>query len=119
MKRRALATDRAVLILLAAVLAVALLLVISIATPFGLSGYVANAIGQLAAFAVLALSLDLIWGYPGILSLGHGLFFAVGGYVVAMHLLKHSYEVAGRVPDFMQFMGWSEFPFYWAGFGFF
>ena len=114
-----LASDRAFLLLLAAVLAVALLLVISIATPFGLSAYLSNAIGQLAAFAVLALSLDLIWGYLGILSLGHGLFFGIGGYVVAMHLLKHSYEVTGRVPDFMQFMGWSEFPFYWAGFGFF
>ena len=114
-----LASDRAFLLLLAAVLSVALLLIISIATPFGLSAYLSNAIGQLAAFAVLALSLDLIWGYLGILSLGHGLFFGIGGYVVAMHLLKHSYEVTGRVPDFMQFMGWSEFPFYWAGFGFF
>jgi urea transport system permease protein len=114
-----LASDRAFLLLLATVLAVALLLIISIATPFGLSAYLSNAIGQLAAFAVLALSLDLIWGYLGILSLGHGLFFGIGGYVVAMHLLKHSYEVTGRVPDFMQFMGWSEFPFYWAGFGFF
>src|SRR5260221_14536518 len=111
-------SDRPFLIVLAAVLAVALMLVISIATPFGLSAYLANAIGQLATFALLALSLDLIWGYLGILSLGHGLFFGIGGYVVAMHLLKHSYEVTGRVPDFMQFMGWSEFPFYWAGFGF-
>jgi urea transport system permease protein len=114
-----LASDRAFLIALVAVLAVALLLVVSFVTPFGLSAYLANAIGQLAAFAVLALSLDLIWGYLGILSLGHGLFFAIGGYVVAMHLLKHSYELTGRVPDFMQFMGWSEFPFYWTGFGFF
>src|SRR3982074_1600869 len=114
-----LASDRAFLLLLAAVFAVALLLIISIATPFGLSAYLSNAIGQLAAFAVLALSLDLIWGYLGILSLGHGLFFGIGGYVVAMHLLKHSHEVTGKVPDFMQFMGWSEFPFYWAGLGFF
>jgi urea transport system permease protein len=114
-----LSSDRAFLFLLAAVLAVALLLVISLLTPFGLSAYLANAVGQLAAFAVLALSLDLIWGYLGILSLGHGLFFGIGGYVVAMHLLKHSWEVTGKVPDFMQFMGWHEFPFYWAGFGFF
>jgi len=101
------------------VLAVALLLVISIAVPFGLSAYIANAIGQLATFAVMALSLDLIWGYLGILSLGHGLFFGIGGYVAAMYLLKHSYEVTGKVPDFMQFMGWTALPFYWAGFGFF
>jgi urea transport system permease protein len=116
---KSLAADRPFLILLAAALAVALLLVISMATPFGVSAYLANAIGQLAAFAVLALSLDLIWGYLGILSLGHGLFFGIGGYVIAMHLLKHSHEVSGKVPDFMQFMGWSEFPLYWAGFGFF
>jgi urea transport system permease protein len=112
-------TDRPFLIVLAAVLAAALLLVISVAIPFGLSAYLANAIGQLAAFAVLALSLDLIWGYLGILSLGHGLFFGIGGYVAAMYLLKHSFEVTGKVPDFMQFMGWTSFPFYWAGFGYF
>lgn len=112
-------SDRPFLIVLAAVLAVGLLLVISIAVPFGLSAYLANAIGQLATFAVLALSLDLIWGYLGILSLGHGLFFGIGGYVAAMYLLKHSYEITGKVPDFMQFMGWTSLPFYWAGFGFF
>jgi urea transport system permease protein len=115
---RSLGSDRPFLILLAVVLATAPLLAISIAIPFGLSPYLANAIGQLATFAVLALSLDLIWGYLGILSLGHGLFFGIGGYVVAMHLLKHSYEVTGKVPDFMQFMGLKEFPFYWAGLGY-
>lgn len=107
------------LCLLAALLVVAFVLVFSGVTPFGVSAYLANVIGQLAAFAVLALALDLIWGYLGILSLGHGLFFGIGGYVVAMHLLKHSHEVTGKVPDFMQFMGWTEFPFYWTGFGFF
>jgi urea transport system permease protein len=112
-------SDRPFLIVLAVVLAAALLLVIAIAVPFGLSAYLANAIGQLAAFAVLALSLDLIWGYLGILSLGHGLFFGIGGYVVAMYLLKHSFEVTGKVPDFMQFMAWTAFPFYWSGFGYF
>jgi urea transport system permease protein len=116
---RLLGSDRPFLILLAVVAATGLLLAISIVTPLGVSGYLANAIGQLAAFAVLALALDLIWGYLGILSLGHGLFFGIGGYVVAMHLLKRSYQATGKVPDFMQFMGWSEFPFYWAGLGFF
>ncbi len=97
----------AVLAAVAALIAVA---------PELLSPYLVNSAGQLAAFALLAVSLDLIWGYAGILSLGHGLYFAIGGYVVAMHLLKHGLAVTGRVPDFMQFMGWSEFPFYWAGF---
>lgn len=114
-----LASDRPFLCLLVIVCAVAVLLAGSAFSAVGLSPYLANAIGQLAAFAVLALSLDLIWGYLGILSLGHGLFFSIGGYVVAMYLLKHGYEVTGKVPDFMQFMGWTELPFYWAGFGFF
>ncbi|MGA0564404.1 urea ABC transporter permease subunit UrtC [Ancylobacter sp. VNQ12] len=101
------------------------LLVVAVAMPafsgtsLELSRYLVNAIGQLAAFAVLAVSLDLIWGYLGILSLGHGLFFAMGGYVMAMYLLKHSFVATGTVPDFLQFMGWREFPFYWAGFEFF
>ena len=112
-----LGSDKPFLCLLLIVLAVAMLLAGSAFTSAGLSPYLANAIGQLAAFAVLAISLDLIWGYLGILSLGHGLFFGIGGYVVAMYLLKHSYEATGRVPDFMQFMGWTELPFYWAGFG--
>jgi urea transport system permease protein len=112
-------SDRPFLVVVAMLAAVAALLCISAALPFGLSAYLANTIGQLAAFAVLALSLDLIWGYLGILSLGHGLFFSIGGYTIAMYLLKHSFEVTGKVPDFMQFMGWTSFPFYWAGFGFF
>ena len=85
----------------------------------GLSSFAVNMIGQLAAFAVLALALDLIWGYLGILSLGHGLFFAIGGYGIAMYLLKYSYAVTGKVPDFMLFMGWKTLPFYWAGFEWF
>lgn len=111
--------DRPFLALVLALVVVAVAMPLLAGTPFGLSRYLTNAIGQLAAFAVLALSLDLIWGYLGILSLGHGLFFAIGGYVIAMYLLKHSFEVTGTVPDFLQFMGWKEFPFYWAGFDFF
>jgi len=87
------------------------------AAPLAVSPYLVNSMGQLAAFAILAVSLDLVWGYAGALSLGHGLYFAIGGYVVAMHLLKHAMAVTGTVPDFMQFMGWTEFPFYWAGLG--
>ncbi|MDR6953250.1 urea transport system permease protein [Ancylobacter sp. 3268] len=105
--------------LTALILMVALALPALSGTPLEISRYLANAIGQLAAFAVLAISLDLIWGYLGILSLGHGLFFALGGYVMAMYLLKHSFVVTGTVPDFLQFMGWKDFPFYWAGFDFF
>ena len=77
--------------------------------------YLVNMVGQLAAFAILAVSLDLVWGYLGILSLGHGLFFAIGGYVCAMHLLSHAYAVTGVAPDLMQFMGWKTLPLYWSG----
>jgi len=99
-----------------ALLGVAGLVVAASGGGIGLSSFTVNMIGQLAAFAVLALALDLIWGYLGILSLGHGLFFAIGGYGIAMHLLKYSFMVTGTVPDFMQFMGWKAFPVYWAGF---
>ncbi len=98
---------------------VGLALVLALSTPLGIPPFLVNAVGQLASFAILALSLDLIWGYLGILSLGQGLFFGIGGYAIAMHLLKHGYDVSGRTPDFMQFMGWSSLPFYWAGFGLF
>lgn len=85
----------------------------------GISPYLANIIGQIATYALLAVSLDLIWGYAGILSLGHGLFFAMGGYLIAMHLLKAGFVFSGVTPDFMVFMGWSEFPSYWTGFEYF
>ena len=82
----------------------------------GASPYLVNACGQLAAFALLAVSLDLAWGYAGVLSLGHGLYFALGGYVAAMYLLKHGQAVTGHVPDLVGFMGWQDLPAYWAGF---
>jgi urea transport system permease protein len=80
----------------------------------GISPYFANIIGQIATFALLALALDLIWGFAGILSLGHGLFFAMGGYLIAMHLLKAGYVQNGITPDLMTFMGWSELPVHWS-----
>lgn len=85
-------------------------------SALGISPYVANIVGQIATFALLALALDLIWGYGGILSLGHGLFFALGGYLMAMHLLKAGYVYGGVTPDIMTFMGWSELPAHWSFF---
>lgn len=82
----------------------------------GISPYLANIIGQIATFALLAIALDLIWGFAGVLSLGHGLFFALGGYLIAMHMLKDGYVYAGVVPDLMTFMGWTDLPGYWAFF---
>ncbi len=63
--------------------------------------------------ALVALALDLVWGYAGILSLGHGLYFALGGYAFGMYLMR---QTAGdRLPDFMRFLSWTELPWYWVG----
>ena len=91
------------------------LLVIASFLGIETSTYLMNLIGQIAAFSLLALSLDLIWGFCGILSLGHGLYFAIGGYLVAMHLVKVAFEKTGTPPDFMLFMGWEDLPAYYFG----
>jgi urea transport system permease protein len=76
--------------------------------------------GKYACYALLALSIDLIWGYCGILSLGHGAFFALGGYAMGMYLMR---QIGTRgvyanpvLPDFMVFLNWDHLPFYWWGF---
>ena len=77
-------------------------------------------LGKFLCFAMLALALDLIWGYAGILSLGHGAFFGLGGYAMGMHLMRQVGErgVYGNpeLPDFMVFLDWKELPWYWYGF---
>jgi urea transport system permease protein len=82
--------------------------------------YAVQLIGKYLCYALLALSVDLIWGYCGILSLGHGAFFALGGYAMGMHLMR---EIGDRgvyanpiLPDFMVFLNWQELPWYWYGF---
>ena len=88
--------------------------------PLHVPTYVVSLLGKYLAFALLALSVDLIWGYCGILSLGHGAFFALGGYAMGMHLMR---EIGGarrlrqpELPDFMVFLNWRELPWYWQGF---
>ncbi len=76
--------------------------------------YFVNAAGQIMCFALLAMSVDLMWGGAGVLSLGHGLFFAIGGYLAAMHLLRTSYAATQVLPDFLLFMGEKAFPSWWA-----
>ena len=73
--------------------------------------------GKYTCYALLALALDLVWGYCGILSLGHGAFFALGGYAMGMYLMR---EIGGRgkygnplLPDFMVFLNWKELPLVW------
>jgi urea transport system permease protein len=76
-------------------------------------------LGKFLCFGIAALAMDLLWGYAGILSLGHGLFFALGGYGMGMYLMR---SIAGEgvyrsaLPDFMVFLDWKELPWYWRGF---
>jgi len=88
--------------------------------PFHVSTYVVTLLGKYTAYALLALALDLVWGYCGILSLGHGAFFALGGYAMGMHLMRMigPRGVYGNpiLPDFMVFLNYKELPWYWLGF---
>jgi urea transport system permease protein len=86
-------------------------------SPLHISSFWITLVGKFMCYAVVALAMDLIWGYTGILSLGQGLFFALGGYVFGMYLMRQ----IGRdgvyksdLPDFMVFLDWKEFPWYWA-----
>ena len=80
-------------------------------------------LGKYLCYALLAMALDLVWGYVGILSLGHGAFFALGGYAMGMYLMRQigTRGVYGdpELPDFMVFLNWHELPWYWHGFGHF
>ena len=82
--------------------------------------YIVSLFGKYLTYALLALALDLVWGYCGILSLGHGAFFALGGYAMGMYLMRQigSRGVYGDpiLPDFMVFLNWKELPWYWYGF---
>jgi urea transport system permease protein len=85
--------------------------------------YLVTLIGKYLCYALLALSVDLVWGYCGILSLGHGAFFALGGYAMGMYLMRQigTRGVYGNpdLPDFMVFLNWKELPWYWYGFEYF
>lgn len=89
-------------------------------SAFHVSGYALGLIGKYLCYALLALSVDLIWGYCGILSLGHGAFFALGGYAMGMYLMRQigSRGVYGHpeLPDFMVFLNWKALPWFWYGF---
>ena len=87
---------------------------------FHLTDYHISLFGKYLTYGLLALSLDLIWGYCGILSLGHGAFFALGGYCIGIHFMR---EIGPRgvygdpiLPDFMVFLNWSDLPLAWYGF---
>jgi urea transport system permease protein len=76
-------------------------------------------VGKLTCYAIVAVAMDLVWGYAGILSLCHGLFFALGGYAMGMYLMRSIGKegmYASDLPDFMVFLDWKELPWYWQGF---
>ena len=88
--------------------------------PLHVPTYAVSLMGKYLTYALLALSVDLVWGYCGILSLGHGAFFALGGYAMGMYLMR---QIGPRgvygdpvLPDFMVFLNWKELPWYWYGF---
>ncbi len=117
--------DRGAVFFLAIVAAIAIAVpLLNLAVPAGsafhLSTYLVALFGKYACYALLALSIDLIWGYCGILSLGHGAFFALGGYAMGMYMMR---QIGTRgvyanpvLPDFMVFLNWKELPVYWYGF---
>jgi urea transport system permease protein len=86
---------------------------------FYVSTYTISLLGKYLCYAMLALAVDIIWGYCGILSLGHGAFFALGGYVMGMYLMRQIGDrgVYGNpeLPDFMVFLSWTELPWFWQG----
>lgn len=109
----------------------AILLLITITVPvcnlfipassvFHISTYVVTLVGKYLTYALLAISLDLVWGYLGILSLGHGAFFGLGGYAMGMYMMRQIGDrgVYGNpvLPDFMVFLNWKELPWFWHGF---
>ncbi|MCU7648886.1 urea ABC transporter permease subunit UrtC [Pseudomonas piscis] len=100
-------------LLLLVLLALPLLALLPADNPLHVSAYTLTLVGKILCYAVVALALDLVWGYAGLLSLGHGLFFALGGYAMGMYLMR---QAAGDgLPAFMTFLSWSELPWYWAG----
>ena len=117
--------DRGALIFLGALAAIAVLVpVLNLAFPpssaLHVPTYLVALFGKYLCYALLALSIDLIWGYCGILSLGHGAFFALGGYAMGMYLMRQigtrGVYAHPELPDFMVFLNWPELPVYWYGF---
>ena len=118
------ALEGKILVAVAILLGVALIVpALNLLTPadsvFHIPTYAVSLMGKYLCYALLALALDLVWGYCGILSLGHGAFFALGGYAMGMYLMRQigSRGVYGNpiLPDFMVFLNWKELPWFWHG----
>jgi urea transport system permease protein len=113
----------AAMVVAAAAIVPLLNLALPVGSAFRLPDYMVPLLGKYACYAILALAMDLAWGYAGILSLGHGAFFALGGYCMGMYLMRQigARGVYGNpnLPDFMVFLNWKELPWYWHGFDMF
>jgi len=119
------ALDRKAIWLVAILIAIAVLvpasnLLLPVDNPLHVPTYAVTLFGKYLTYAILALALDLVWGYCGILSLGHGAFFALGGYAMGMYLMR---QIGARgvyanpvLPDFMVFLNYKELPWFWLGF---
>ena len=104
-----------------ALIVIVLLPALNLATgpdhPLHVSGYIINLLGKIMCYMMVALAMDLIWGFTGILSLGHGVFFALGGYGMGMYLMRmigREGQYQSLLPDFMVFLDWKEYPWYWS-----
>ncbi|HEY3179376.1 MAG TPA: urea ABC transporter permease subunit UrtC [Casimicrobiaceae bacterium] len=92
-------------------------LVVPPTSALHISDYTVTLLGKIMCYAIVALAMDLIWGYTGILSLGHGLFFALGGYAMGMYLMRsigREGVYQSDLPDFMVFLDWKAYPWYWS-----
>lgn len=112
-----------VVLLVVAILVPVMNLALPESSPWHLSTYTVTLLGKYLCYALLAVAVDLVWGYLGILSLGHGAFFALGGYAMGMYLMR---QIGDRgvygdptLPDFMVFLNWKELPWFWHGFDMF
>jgi urea transport system permease protein len=108
------------LVLFAVLIAVPILNGLPADHPAHVSTFTVTLLGKYLTYALLAVAVDLVWGYLGILSLGHAAFFALGGYAMGMYLMRQIGErgVYGHpeLPDFMVFLNWQELPWFWSGF---
>jgi urea transport system permease protein len=119
---RGLLTGKAWSGVLAAVVFVSVLVpILNLVVPEGsalhMSDYGVQLVAKIMCYAICALAMDLIWGYTGILSLGHGVFFALGGYAMGMYLMRQigtDGQYKSEMPDFMVFLNWKEYPWHWA-----
>ncbi len=111
------------IVLAVGVVVPALNLFLPVTSALHVPDYMVTLLGKYLCYALLALAVDLVWGFAGILSLGHGAFFALGGYVMGMYMMRQigTRGVYGNpdLPDFMVFLNWKEMPWYWQGFEYF